>query len=151
MIILLLAVAVVFGLLLVRHRRDFAPWLAVVWLLSVVYLAFVMRAPYVAPRVVLDILHALKLALKNGSVGSLEGAVLNVLLFVPFGYLLPLLWPRVDCWWKLLLCGLFISLLIELMQLVTLRGMFDLDDLMNNTIGALLGWLCFARWRQCSR
>ena len=58
---------------------------------------------------------------------------------------------RVDRWWKLLLCGLFVSLLIELMQLVSLRGMFDLDDLMNNTLGALLGWLCFARWRQCSR
>ena len=149
--ILFLAVASVTGLLLVRRRCELAPWLAVVWLLSVVYLAFVIRAPYVAPRVVQDPFHAVKLALKNGSVGFLEGAVLNVLLFVPFGYLLPLLWTRVARWWKLLLCGLFVSLSIELLQLVTLRGMFDLDDLMNNTLGALLGWLCFARWRQCSR
>ena len=139
----LLAITAVLGLLLVRRRRGFAPWLTVVWVLSVVFLAFVMRAPYVAPRVVMDPFHALKLALKNESVGFLEGAVLNILLFVPFGYLLPLLWHRVDRWWKLLLCGLFVSLLIELLQLVTLRGMFDLDDLMNNTVGALLGWLCY--------
>ena len=149
--IILLAVAAVFGLLLVRRCREFAPWLTVVWVLSVVYLAFVLRTPYVAPRVALDPFHAVKLALKNGSIGFLEDAVMNILLFLPFGYLLPLLWPRVDRWWKLLLCGLFVSLLIELLQLVTLRGMFDLDDLMNNTLGALLGWLCFARWRQCSR
>ena len=149
--ILFLAVASVFGLLLVCHRRGFAPWLTVAWVLSVVYLAFVMRESYVAPRMVLDPFHAVKLALKNGSIGFLEDAVMNILLFLPFGYLLPLLWPRVDRWWKLLLCGLFVSLLIELLQLVTLRGMFDLDDLMNNTLGALLGWLCFARWRQCSR
>ena len=149
--ILFLAVAAAGGLLLVRRRREFAPWLAVVWVLAVVFLAFGMRASYVAPRVVLDPFHAVKLALKNGSLGFLEDAVMNILLFLPFGYLLPLLWPRVDCWWKLLLCGLFVSLLIELLQLVTLRGMFDLDDLMNNTLGALLGWLCFARWHQCSR
>ena len=42
-----------------------------------------------------------------------------------------------------MLCGFVLSLSIELTQLVTHLGMFDLDDLMNNSLGAFLGWLCF--------
>ena len=42
-----------------------------------------------------------------------------------------------------MLCGFVLSLLIELTQLVTHLGMFDLDDLMNNSLGAFLGRLCF--------
>ena len=107
-----------------------------------------MRTPYAAPRALLDPFHALKLFLKADNVAllkrlrSLEGAGLNILLFVPFGYLLPLLWKRADRWWKVVLCGFLLSLLIELTQLVTHLGMFDLDDLMNNSLGAFLGW-CF--------
>jgi len=141
--------AVVIGLLLVRRDRKWARPLAVAWLAGLVYAAFLMRTPYAVPRALLDPFHALKLFLKADNVALLrrlqylEGAGLNILLFVPFGYLLPLLWKRADRWWKVVLCGFVLSLLIELTQLVTHLGMFDLDDLMNNSLGALLGWLCF--------
>ena len=55
---------------------------------------------------------------------------------------MPRLWKAVDSWWKVLLCGLAVSLCFELLQLVTHYGMFDLDDLMNNSLGTVLGWLC---------
>ena len=144
-----LLAAVVIGLLLVRRNRKWARPLAVVWLAGLVYAAFLMRTPYAAPRALLDPFHALKLFLKADNVALLrrlqylEGAGLNILLFVPFGYLLPLLWKRADRWWKVVLCGFLLSLLIELIQLVTHLGMFDLDDLMNNSLGAFLGWGCF--------
>ena len=144
--------AVVIGLLLVRRNRKWVRPLALVWLAALVYAAFLSRQPYAAPRALLDPFHALKLFLKADNVAllrrlrSLEGAGLNILLFVPFGYLLPLLRKRADHWWKVVLCGFVLSLGIELIQLVTHLGMFDLDDLMNNTLGALLGWLCHAIW-----
>ena len=150
--ILLLMAAVVIGLLLVRRNRKWARPLALVWLAALVYAAFLSRQPYAAPRALLDPFHALKLFLKADNVAllrrlrSLEGAGLNILLFVPFGYLLPLLRKRADRWRKVVLCGFVLSLGIELIQLVTHLGMFDLDDLMNNTLGALLGWLCHAIW-----
>ena len=43
---------------------------------------------------------------------------------------------------------IYISLAIELLQLVTRYGMFDLDDLMNNSLGALLGWVCYKKWAE---
>ena len=144
-----LLAAVVAGVLMVRRNGKWAWPLAVVWLAGLVYAAFLIRTPYAAQRALFDPFHALKLFLKADNVTLLkrlrylEGAGLNVLLFVPFGYLLPLLWKRADRWWKVVLCGFVLSLLIELTQLVTHLGMFDLDDLMNNSLGAFLGWGCF--------
>ena len=150
--ILVLLAAAVIGLALVRRNRKWAWPLALVWLVTLVYAAFLSRRPYAVPRALFDPFHALKLFLKADGLtflkrlGYLEGAGLNILLFVPFGYLLPLLWKRADRWRKVLLCGFALSLGIELIQLVTHLGMFDLDDLMNNTLGALLGWLFHAIW-----
>ena len=102
--ILAFLVAVVIELLMVRRDRRWAWPLAVVWLAARVYAAFLSRRPYAAPRALLDSFHALKLFLKADNVAllkrlrSLEGAGLNILLFVPFGYLLPLLWKRADRW-----------------------------------------------------
>ena len=42
--------------------------------------------------------------------------------------------------------GSFVSLAEEVLQLVTRLDIFDLDDLMNNVIGTLLGWACYRRW-----
>lgn len=63
----------------------------------------------------------------------LFGLYLNVLLFVPFGFLLHLP-PR-----KTVFFGFLFSLTIEVIQLVTRLGMFETDDLMTNTLGAWLG------------
>jgi len=147
-----LLAAIVTGLLLVRRNGKWAWPLMLVWFAALVYAAFLSRRPYAAPRALFDPFHALKLFLKADgltflkSLGYLEGAGLNILLFVPFGYLLPLLWKRADRWWKVLLCGFVLSLGIELAQLATHLGMFDLDDLMNNSLGALLGWGCYVGW-----
>jgi glycopeptide antibiotics resistance protein len=70
----------------------------------------------------------------------------NVLLLVPFTLLGPVLWSRLRAWWKALAVGLGVSLGIELTQLglSALAGGFyrsvDIDDIILNTAGALLGY-----------
>lgn len=67
----------------------------------------------------------------------------NVALFVPFGLFAALLWRNFR-WWKALLLGLGITLLLECCQLLVGRT-FDVDDLMLNTFGVLCGfWLALA-------
>lgn len=66
----------------------------------------------------------------------------NILLFMPIGFFLPLLWNsfrRID---KTVLIGFSISLFIEISQLFNFRAT-DLDDLIMNTLGTLLGYLLF--------
>lgn len=69
-----------------------------------------------------------------------RNSLLNVLLFVPLGFLLPVLWKRFRSLLWTGLFGLSFSLSIELLQLLTLRAT-DVNDLMTNTTGTILGWL----------
>ena len=78
-------------------------------------------------------------------------SVLNLLMFLPYGYLLPQwlgLSDKTIRWWQIVFVGFFSSLLIEVGQLVLRRGAFELDDLVKNTLGAVVGWLL---WRLVRR
>ena len=67
----------------------------------------------------------------------------NILLFIPVGYFLPWLWPALRNFFAFLLtCTLAITL-VELLQLVTLLGSLDIDDLILNLFGMILGYLFF--------
>lgn len=57
----------------------------------------------------------------------------NILMFVPIGLLLS------DKGWKGLLLAIGFSLLIELIQLGTHRGLFEFDDVIHNGVGAGIG------------
>lgn len=75
----------------------------------------------------------------------------NLLLFIPFGVFVALtfwtLWGRCGKFWFSLLWGFSCSLLIELTQLVFKIGFFEVDDILMNTLGSLLGYLAvFALW-----
>ena len=67
----------------------------------------------------------------------------NILFFIPFGLFLPLLAHRCRRMWHVTLLSFDFSLLVELIQLVSKVGSFDVDDLLLNTIGGALGYLCF--------
>ena len=73
---------------------------------------------------------------------SVTGYLLNAVLFMPLGFLLPLAWADFRKLWRTLAAGTAFSLLIELSQLFNSRQS-DVDDLIMNTLGALLGYLLF--------
>ena len=67
---------------------------------------------------------------------------LNVLMLMPVGALLPLIFEDRKLQ-TILLTGIVISLIIEISQLLTNRGLFEIDDIIFNTIGVLLGYGSF--------
>ena len=68
----------------------------------------------------------------------------NLLAFLPLGLFLPLLFRRQRGFWLFLLTAIAVIVLVELLQLFTRRGALDVDDLLLNLPGAILGWLL---WR----
>lgn len=68
----------------------------------------------------------------------------NVVGFVPFGFILPLISRRVRGFFLITLSGFTLSLLVEVIQLVTKVGCFDVDDMILNTLGAAIGYILFA-------
>lgn len=67
------------------------------------------------------------------------GMLLNIIMFLPLGFLLPLIWKQYNHLLKTTLTGLFFSVGIELCQLLNRRAS-DIDDLLMNTFGTLIGW-----------
>lgn len=67
----------------------------------------------------------------------------NFLLFVPLGILIPWVWKYFRGIFRTTVIGFFVSLAIETVQIVTRRGYFDVDDVILNTLGALVGYLIF--------
>lgn len=67
----------------------------------------------------------------------------NVIMFIPLGLFLPAIWEKFRRLWKTLLMTALIITVVELLQLVTLVGSCDIDDLILNLIGAALGYWLF--------
>ena len=75
---------------------------------------------------------------------TLAGAAANVALFLPLGFLLPLLAPWFDRWWRTVGAGFALSAVIELSQ-VAFPGVRrpDVNDVLMNTLGAAIGFLAY--------
>ncbi|WP_082926781.1 VanZ family protein [Paenibacillus tuaregi] len=71
----------------------------------------------------------------------------NILIFMPFGMLLPLLLRGMsNPWSKVLMLSFTFSLGLETSQLILAIGTFDVDDLILNTFGGLLGYGVYRAW-----
>lgn len=67
----------------------------------------------------------------------------NVVLFLPLGVFLPLLWQEFRTLWRCILKGGVVVVCVELTQLFLLVGRCDVDDLMLNVFGIAAGYGVF--------
>ena len=68
----------------------------------------------------------------------------NVLAFLPMGFFLPLLFRRFNGFWKTAGAVFLATSSVEVLQFVTRVGSFDVDDIILNTVGGVIGYLLFA-------
>ena len=61
-------------------------------------------------------------------------------MFLPTGIIMPILYKRMDCFWKVLLAGAGLSFVIEMIQLLFPGSVTDIDDLILNTAGVAIGY-----------
>ena len=75
----------------------------------------------------------------RGNIELLEENLLNIILLFPFGFLLPFVFYRKISWYKALFAGVIFSFFIEISQLMLCRGFFEWDDMIHNSLGAMIG------------
>ena len=68
--------------------------------------------------------------------------ILNIILFVPLGFFLPLLYKKYGHIGSVALVSFLLSLSIEIVQMFG-RGATDINDLITNTVGACLGFFIY--------
>ena len=64
----------------------------------------------------------------------------NILMFIPLGFLLPRVFPKLPSLPRVLLATAAIITAVELLQLFTLVGSCDIDDLILNVLGSAMGY-----------
>lgn len=150
------AVAVIAGLVLravyKHHKQKYGeerpfPWRKAFLILTLaLYLAIVSYATlsrlggYGASGVNIHLFRAWREAWNDFSVTAWLNVLLNIVLFIPLGMLLPVIWKRFRKWYAMLSVGFGLSMYIELMQYLGGRGILDVDDLFCNSLGAMMGY-----------
>ena len=84
----------------------------------------------------------------NGDSGLLKENLLNCILLVPMGLLLPIMMNHNIRWWKGMFIGIATSAVIETCQLVFCRGLFEWDDMIHNGVGCMIGCVVMGIWRK---
>ena len=113
--------------------------LFVFYLLFTLYVTIYDRSPGTQYQYMLEVFWSYKKAMA-GFTSLYAENFWNVVLFIPIGFLLSLLVPRR---WAVPFIALGLSAEIELTQLVFKLGLFEFDDMIHNTLGAVIGVLVF--------
>jgi len=71
---------------------------------------------------------------------ALFNLVGNVVLFIPLGIFIPVVFPKTDTFCRTMLWAAAVMLCVEIVQLVSLLGSLDVDDLILNLVGAAIGY-----------
>lgn len=69
--------------------------------------------------------------------------IYNIMAFIPMGFLLPLVSRRARNMYFTIIVATAFSSLIEISQLITVLGTFDIDDILLNTLGAIIGYVLY--------
>lgn len=75
--------------------------------------------------------------------GMLRSDYLNIIMFMPLGIILPLMWKKYHQFKYTVQFAFFLSLFIEISQLFTRFRATDINDIITNTLGAVLGWFIY--------
>lgn len=100
------------------------------------------RDSYIENSLVFEPFHAFYSFVKDIQDGRLRisgNFIGNIILFIPVGVLFPLTGDEHKCV-KTGFVALCFSIIIEIIQLVSHRGYFEVDDLILNTLGAVMGF-----------
>ena len=68
----------------------------------------------------------------------------NTAMFIPSGIILPIIYKKLNSFWKVVAAGAMISLCIEILQLPFSGRASDVDDLILNTAGVMIGYGIYA-------
>lgn len=123
----------------ITFRRLIAGLLAGYYFLTVVF-TIIIRTAGDTEKIELIPFWSYVAYFKDPGNGVLTQIIANVILFIPIGIMLGILTRRIK---PSILIGFILSFAIEFLQLITHRGLFEIDDIIHNTVGVVLGCLTY--------
>ena len=124
---------------LLRNKSVVKKSLFVAYTIFIVWYTLLKREPRGAERVFMpELFWALRTWVAGGYTVKEEAVqyIQNILFFIPYG----LLFPWKDNWKRVFVTALVLSVFIELSQFIFNLGWCEVDDVISNTLGAMIGW-----------
>lgn len=78
-------------------------------------------------------------AIQHGRIDLIAENMMNIVVFLPVGLLLGMAIKGIK-WWQAILIGCCLSFIIEALQLIFKRGFAEVDDVIHNSLGCLIGF-----------
>lgn len=113
----------------------------------ILYWDYIERNIQLVPtRTILGFLEMVFSSSTNDTVKTLAAANLvgNIIMFVPLG----IFWGR-KRFISFLIWAVALTIIIEVVQLFTLKGSFDVDDILLNVFGAVIGYFLYSKFGKC--
>ena len=108
------------------------------YLFIILYLTLIHRTPD-HPQTIAPLFYELRLIIRTQDTWSIIDSVRNLLMLMPFGFMISEIFPKFRNIIKIALIAFAFSVFIEITQFITARGTCQMDDIMNNTLGAVVG------------
>ena len=109
------------------------------YLLIIFCLTLLSREQGSTTKIDLEIGSTLRINARNNAY-----VVENILLFIPYGFCLAWRFGSRKRWSINIFTGLLTTLAVEYTQLLTGRGVFQIDDILTNALGCIVGLVCYA-------
>lgn len=124
-------------------------FLLIAWLIVVIGLTMLDRGVNYEGWINLKLFSGYINAWNNWSLSELQLIIFNILMFMPLGLFLPLLGKPLRHFSPVLLISLMVTICLEIIQLLTGMGIFELNDVLHNTIGSIIGYFLVAAILSC--
>lgn len=126
------------------YKREQCRWRFIAGLIFIEFVALlycsmvIFRSSYVNPKYNFLPFWSYT-AIQEGRLDLIPENVMNIIVFIPVGFLLGMTFPGIK-WWMVLLFGGGLSVSIELLQFIFKRGFSEVDDVIHNIVGCLIGY-----------
>lgn len=114
-----------------------------IYVVVMLYFTVIGRYSYSYYRYELNVLDSYRQLFENINITSIKQITINLFMLMPVGFLLSLIIKGKFRYLLDLIISILLTLLIEFMQFFTRCGTFEVDDIINNTIGAVAGILIY--------
>lgn len=81
-----------------------------------------------------------KMASAKSEVDFIYNCFGNICCFLPLGFLAPLVFSKKQTFWRVIISGIILSVLIETLQFLLETGVSDIDDVFFNSCGMVIGY-----------
>lgn len=123
-------------------KRDLVHFLLIAYCITLLKLAFFSREPGSRTDVSMRLFDTWGTTMQTHAF-----FIENILMFLPFGILVPTVFQETRGVLRCTVTAFACSTLLEMIQLVTGRGFCQIDDVITNTVGGLVGYALYRGWQ----